>query len=227
MQELLKLKTIPQIVKKEKLISSMMHGDYLLDDFSLERAESVRKELRDLMAYIPDKPSYYIIHTADWIVDGDEGEGPFVKQKTYAEKAQEYIDKDSPALAKLRNLDELTADEKANLHDVFTVQLGTLADYNAWSNNTPLLPFLRVQTGINEAAIQTKFGSFLNDSVLDEAQLAFMSQIIDYARTNGDITAADLLKVSPFCDMDIMGLFGAEKFGYVKQLINGLHKTVM
>ena len=53
-----------------------------------------------------------------------------------------------------------------------------------------------------------------------------MSQIIDYARTNGDITAADLLKVSPFCDMDIMGLFGAAKFGYVKQLINGLHKPV-
>ena len=46
-------------------------------------------------------------------------------------------------------------------------------------------------------------------------------------RTNGDITAADLLKVSPFCDMDIMGLFGPAKFGYVKQLISGLHKPVM
>ena len=227
MQELLKLKTIPEIVKKEKLITAMIHGDYLLDDFSLERAESVRLELRDLMTYIPDKPSYYIIDTADWIVEDGQDEGPYVRQKSYAEKAQEYIDKDSPALAKLRNLDELTADEKAHLTDVFTVQLGTLADYNAWSHNMPLLPFLRIQTGINDAAIQTKFGTFFNSDVLDKAQLAFMSQIIDYARTNGDITAADLLKVSPFCDMDIMGLFGAEKFGYVKQLINGLHKTVM
>ena len=47
------------------------------------------------------------------------------------------------------------------------------------------------------------------------------------ARTDGDITAADLLRLSPFCDMDIMGLFGAAKFAYVKQLINGLHKPVM
>lgn len=228
MEELLKLKTIPDIVKKEKLITSMMHGDYLLDDFSLERAEQVRKDLRDLMTYIPDKPGYYIIDTADWIVDpGTDNPDTFVKQKSYAEKAQEYIDHDSPALAKLRNLDELSNDEKNSLSDVFTVQLGTLADYNAWSGSMPLLPFLRIQTGINDSAIQTKFGSFLNSNVLDEAQMTFMQQIIDYARTNGDITAADLLKVSPFCDMDIMGLFGAAKFAYVKQLINGLHKPVM
>ena len=223
MEELLKLKIIPDVLKREKLITSMMHGDYLLDDFSLERAEYVRLELRDLMNYIPDKKDYYVINTADWIVDGD----PIIKPKSYAERAQEVIDKDSPALAKLRNLDELTDDEKSELNDIFTVQLGTLADYNTWSNNTPLLPFLRIQTGINDSAIQTKFGSFLNSAVFDDTQMEFMMQIIDYARTNGDITASDLLKVSPFCDTDIMGLFGPAKLGYVKQLVNGLHKPVM
>ncbi|MBQ9009937.1 MAG: hypothetical protein IJ088_11485, partial [Clostridia bacterium] len=106
-------------------------------------------------------------------------------------------------------------------------QLGSLAEYNTWSGEMPILPFLRIQTGINDSAIQTKFGSFLNDSVLDEMQLTFMMQIIEYARQNGDITASDLQKVSPFCDVDIVGLFGAEKFDYVKQLINGLHKTVV
>jgi type I restriction enzyme R subunit len=229
MEELRKLKTIPDVLKKEKLIESMRHGDYLLDNFSLERAEYVRKELRDLMSYIPDKPSYYIINVADWISDDGDGGGTDIAkpQKTYAEKAREYIDKDSPALAKLRNLDDLTEAEKTQLKDVFTSQLGSQADYAAWSGNTPLLPYLRTRTGINESAVQTKFGSFLNGSVLNSTQLEFMKQIIDYARTNGDITAADLMKVSPFCDTDIMGLFGADKFPYVKQLINGLHKPVM
>ena len=228
MEELRKLKTIPDVLKKEKLIESMRHGDYLLDNFSLERAEYVRKELRDLMSYIPDKPSYYIINVADWISDDPGGTTNFAKpQKSYAEKAREYIDKDSPALAKLRNLDELTEDDKAQLKDVFTSKLGSPAEYAAWSGNTPLLPYLRTQTGINESAVQTKFGSFLNSGVLNSTQLEFMKQIIDYARTNGDITAADLMKVSPFCDTDIMGLFGADKFPYVKQLINGLHKPVM
>ena len=118
-------------------------GNYLPDVLP-GHAEQVRKDLRDLMSYIPDKPSYYIIDVADWTVDSDsDNPGPFVHQKSYAEKAQAYIDHDSPALAKLRNLDELTDDEKTNLSDVFTVQLGTLADYNAWSGSMPLLPFLR------------------------------------------------------------------------------------
>lgn len=224
MQELTKLKRIPDVLKKEKLISSMMHGDYLLDDFSLERAEQVREDLRDLMNYIPDKPGYYIVNAPDIVIDRGTSGGD---NKPYADRAREYIDKDSPELAKLRNLDPLTNAEKDILMDVFTVQLGTLSEYNTWSGNTPLLPFLRIQTGINDEAIQTKFGSFLNNNVLDEMQLTFMQQIIEYARVNGDVTTGDLMKVSPFCDVNIMELFGAEKFDYLKQLINGLHKTVV
>ena len=54
-----------------------------------------------------------------------------------------------------------------------------------------------------------------------------MTQIIDYARTNGDIKMMDMQTVHPFSDTDIIGLFGPVKIGYVKQLINGLHKPVM
>ena len=223
MQELTKLKRIPDVLKKEKLISSMMHGDYLLDDFSLERAEQVREDLRDLMNYIPDKSEYYIIDIPDTVIDRGPGGGG---GKSYADRAREYIDKDSTELAKLRNLDPLTEAEKNNLKNVFTVQLGTLSEFNTWSGNASLLPFLRTQTGINDDAIQTKFGSFLNNNILDERQLVFMQQIIEYARINGDVTTGDLMKVSPFCDVDIMELFGADKFDYLKQLINGLHKPV-
>ena len=90
----------------------------------------------------------------------------------------------------------------------------------------PLLPFLRVQVGIADSAISTKFGSFYNADILDSEQMEYMTQIINYAKENGDITISDLMKVSPFCDVDIVDLFG-DKIGYIKTLVNGLHKPVM
>lgn len=224
--ELVKLKTIPEIVQKEELIKDMRNADLLFEDFSLEKCERVRTELRGLMAYIPDDQKYYVIESKDFIIDTSAEGSSLKKEKTYAEKAQEYIEKGNPALAKLRNLDELTQAEKDDLDSMFKTKLGTPADYAAWSDNKPLLPFLRVQTGIADEAIQTKFGTFLNPETLNEQQLIYMNQIISYARENGDITFMDLQRVSPFCDVDIMGLFGP-KIAHIKTLINGLHHPVM
>lgn len=225
MAELLKLKNIPEIVKKEKLINQMRNADYVFDDFSIERCETVRKELRDLMAYIPDHKEFHVYRTDDFVIDVGP-DSTIKKEKTYVEKAEEYIAKMPPVLAKIRNLDELTQAEKDNLEATFKSQLGSAADYAAWSNNKPLLPFLRIQVGIADEAIDTKFGSFLNDGILDAAQLTYMKQIIDYTRENGDISFLDLQKVSPFCDVDIMSMFGV-KITHIKSLINGLHKPVM
>ena len=44
MEALLKLKTIPAIVAKTQLITDMIDGAYLFDQFSLERAEFMRQE---------------------------------------------------------------------------------------------------------------------------------------------------------------------------------------
>lgn len=71
-----------------------------------------------------------------------------------------------------------------------------------------------------------RFGSFLNNSVFDEEQLAFLRQIIVHARENGDITYTDIQTVSPFCDIDPFDFFG-DKVGYFKQLVDGLHKPIL
>lgn len=225
MNALLKLKTIPAIVEKTDLITAMIDGAYLLDHFSLERAEDVRKALRDLMSYIPDKQGYTIINVADWVEDKENsGIGD---DKPYPQKAQEFLSGSNlPSLAKLRNLDPLTEDEKNELKAIFTSKLGTEAEFNAWAGSMALLPFLRLQVGISDEAIQTKFGSFLNAQTLNPMQLNYCQQIVDYARKNGDITMTVLLKESPFCDMDVTQIFGAN-IVYIKQLINGLHKPVI
>ncbi len=225
MKELLKLKTIPAVVQKEQLIRDMVNCEYLYDNFSLERAESVRKQLRDLMQYLPNIKRYFIIDIPDEIyVDGDD---PVDIQKPYAEKAMEFIaNSNHPSLAKIRNLDALTDDEKAELTQVFCEKLGTEAECSTWTNGKALLPFLRMQVGIADEAITTKFGTILNDSRLDEMQKNYLNQIVEYARKNGDISFMDLQQVSPFCDYDIMDLFG-DKVSLIKNLVNGIHKSVM
>ena len=225
MNALLKLKTIPAIVEKTDLITAMIDGAYLLDHFSLERAETVRKALRDLMNYIPDKQGYTVINVPDWGEDkGNSGTGD---DKPYSQKAQEFLASSKlPSLAKLRNLDPLTQDEKDELKAVFTSKLGTEAEFNAWAGGTSLLTFLRLQVGISDEAIQTKFGSFLNAQTLNPMQLNYCQQIVDYARKNGDVTMTVLLRESPFCDMDVTQIFGAN-IGYIKQLIDGLHKPIL
>ena len=178
------------------------------------------------MRYIPDKKEYHVINTSDFVIDDGVGPG-LAKKVTYEDRVRDYLlTSNNSALAKLRNLDELTQEEKDELADQFTSKLGTPADYAKWAGNAALLPFLRIQVGIADEAVQTKFGSFLNGDNLDNEQLAYMQQIIDYCRTNGDITFMDLQRVSPFCDVDIMDLFGP-KIVHIKALINGLHKPVM
>ena len=192
----------------------------------MEKCEKVRKELRDLMKYIPEKSPVYIIQTKDMVIDNVDGDTEVAREKSYAEKAREYIVKGSPSLAKIRNLDDLTQAEKDELETVFKSQLGSEADYAAWSGNKPLFSFLRVQVGIADEAIETKFGSFLNTDTLNEDQMQYMQQIINYTRENGDIGFTDLQRESPFCDIDIMTLFGTN-ISYIKTLVNGLHRPVL
>lgn len=224
MQALLKLATIPEVTSKRGLIQSMMDGDALFGQFSLEQAEKIRLALRDLMVYLPDEETLHIINVPDWIETDVPAGG--ILEKPYAEKAMDYLQTSKhTALAKLRNLDDLTSVEKQELEAVFQQRLGTLADYHAWSNQMPLLPFLRKIIGISEQAIKTKFGSFLNPETLNEQQLSLCQQIVSYARRNGDITATVLLHEAPFSDVDLVQVFG-QKFSLVKQLVNGLHGPV-
>ncbi len=224
MKELLKLKTIPDIVKDEQLIQNMVNCDYLYDNFSLEKAENIRLRLRNLMQFLPNKKNYWIVNIPDKITDDDNTTAQF--EKPYQEKALEYIQSSgNPSFAKIRNLDMLSEDEKNELKNIFQNQLGTSADFNTWSGNKALLPFIRLQTGIADEAIQIKFGTIINDASLNDMQKNYINQIIDYAKTNGDITFMDLQRVSPFCDYNITDLF-SDKLMTIKELINGIHKPV-
>ena len=223
-EELMKLKSIPDIMNKMDLLEEMYDCKLIFDNFSLEKVESVRKEMRGLMTYLPDYKGFVIIDHEDYEIIDPTDTAP--KEKTYKEKIGEYLaDTKNPILAKIMNLDELTKEEQDELENQFTNVLGSVSDFKSISKGLPLLPFIRLQVGFTDAAVSNKFSSFLNSNILDPQQLAFCNQIIDYTRVNGDFTPKIILTVSPFSDMDVVNLFGT-KFSYVKQLISGLHKPV-
>ena len=224
---LLKLKTIPEVMKKESIIAPLLDGEQFIDDFSLEKGEFVRTELRDLMRYIEDKRKYYIVDFPDTLISKDEQSG-ISKQKSYADKLDSYLNDDSnTTLAKIRMLEPLNDDEKTQLTHDLKEKIGTAADYASIAGSMAVLPFVRKQIGISDEAIEIKFGETLRcDQLSDEAR-EYLLQMIEFARVNGDITAQQLQVESPFCDVDFDELFPDDSMLYLKTVLDGLHKPVV
>ena len=221
---LLKIKSIPEILNHVNSLKELYDCKSIFENFSLEQIEKTRKELRNLMIYLPDYKEFVVFSLDDYLIDNPVSTAP--REKTYKEKVDEYLaDTRNPILAKIMNLDELTKDEQEELNIQFTVNMGSTSEFNNISHGLGLLPYIRLQIGFTNEAVINKFGSFLNSSVLDSQQLEFCNQIIEYTKINGDFTPLLLQTVSPFCDVDVVNVFGT-KFMYIRQLISGLHKPV-
>ena len=227
MEGLQKQMNIPQVRKQEKLINDMKDGAYLLDNFTLERAEDVRLKLRELMAYLPDDEKYYVIDLPDKLIDGSELDG-LGGSSSYEDRVGEYLaDGNNVILEKLRTLEPLTAEEQEELRRAFTEKLGSPADYASWSGDSEFsLPFIRKQVGIAEEAVQAKVGSIINDPSLTPQQRAYYEQMVLYARANGDIDAMTLQQRSPFKDMNLVKLFGPEGMKRLKAVLDALHGPI-
>lgn len=232
-EELLTLKTIPDILNNEKVLQSVIDLDAILNNFSLENTEKLRLSLRELMVYLPDRENRpTIIDVGDPLEEPDEEDSSSVAplEKSYADKARDYLNDHiaDPALVKLTNLDSLDQTEKDELKKVFKQDLGSEAEFSAWSNGMSLLPYLRQQLGISDNAISTKFGSFLKLDPLTQDQLDYLNEIIQYVRTNGDLTMKELGNNPNICPVpggDFSAFFGSN-LKYLKELIDGLHLPI-
>lgn len=89
-----------------------------------------------------------------------------------------------------------------------------------------LAVFIRSIVGVEQDAINQKFGMFLNENVLNSQQQEFVKAIIDYVRENGDICTEDLIEKSPFDNYDIVSLFGSN-ITIVTSIVNQIHKSIL
>ena len=219
----------PEISSHEKEIKRLHNGESVLNDFSLAKCEKVRKELRGLMIYIPLESNTYVIDVEDQIIKSGTdvmGEDVPVAKQSYPERATEFIsNSEDIVFMKLQNLEKLTEEDKAHLTKIFTQDLGTSLDFAMWSNNKPMFAFLRSRVGINDSAISVQFGTFLNTNVLNEQQYELASQIVKYAKVNGDVTFKDLGQSELFKNIDFTKTFGTNA-KYIKQLVSTIHDAI-
>lgn len=206
------LGSIDEIAAKAKELKELASDEIWLKP-DIERIEMLRKALRMLMPYLKDEKKALVDLQIDDRVQERFGAGWMPDVRTYREKVIDYLLKhsDSPVIAKIRALEKLTHEDMDEIERVCFKELGTREDFEAENKDSEgrsLAGFLRSLTGLDQKAVNDRFGEFLNDNSLTVDQQSFVSEVIDYLRANGEVSVDDLKAKAPFNDMDLAEIFG-------------------
>ena len=205
-----------------------LSGEVFWQDPEIDRLEKYREAVRDLMKYLPPKGGSVIIDVEDEIQDKENPPDMLIDIRTYKERVVDYIleHSDNETVRKIKNIDPIDADDLKELERILWEELGTKEEYSKATDITNLAAFIRSIVGVDQHAVNEKFGAFLNDNVMNSQQQEFVKAIIDYVRENGDIEAGDLIESSPFDNYDILALFGPN-IQYVTSLVNQIHSCIV
>ena len=195
---------IPEIIAQKELIDKILHTDYVgtagISDF-----EYIRKQLRDLIKYIPiDKRRFDTNFIDDILEQKENGCGGIVEEElqNYKAKAEYYIRQhmDDTVIAKLRCNIPLTNSDIQALEQVLWNELGSREEYDETVGSIPLGEFVRSITGLDMNAAKQAFSSFLDDASLNSQQIYFVNQVIEYIVHNGMMKDLSVLQEAPFSD---------------------------
>lgn len=207
--------TIPAVKEQKEFINLILNTDYV-KTAGLNEFETIRKNIRDLIKYIPkiELPIYNTnfdddILTIDWKPSelGDDG------LQNYKMKVNHYIrtHMDAAAIAKLHTNQPLSAADIRELEKVLWSELGTKEDYEKEYQGKPLGELVREIVGLDMNAAKEAFSKFLNEVNLDDRQIYFVNQIINYIVKNGMMKDFSVMQEAPFTDRgDIAELFGGD-----------------
>ena len=195
---------IPEITAQSELINQILHTSYV-DDAGINEFENIRQKLRGLMKYIIHKG--VLIDTrilADEILSMDWKESELENDdlKNYKMKAEFYIrqNQDNAVIAKLKTNQPLTSADVKALEEILWSELGTKQDYENEYGSKPLGEFVREIVGLDMNAAKEAFAEFLNDTSLDNNQIYFVNQIVEYIVHNGLMKDLSVLQDAPFTD---------------------------
>ena len=132
----------------------------------------------------------------------------------------------NPVVKKIKNLEKINANDLKELEHILWNELGSKADYEKTTDTENLAVFIRSLVGLEQSAINEKFGDFLSGNVLNPQQQEFVKTIIDYVRENGNIELTDLANTSPFNEYPIIDIFG-ENIGILQTIVNTFNNAVL
>ena len=194
---------IPEIMAQADFLNKLIYTDYIANA-GINEFECIRKNLRELIKYIPKGGPKYTTNFIDDII-GKEIKPAEIENddlKNYKMKAEYYVrqNQDQIAIKKLRTNLPLTKADIASLEKVLWSELGTKADYEAEYGQKPLGEFVRELVGLDMNAAKEAFADYLNDVNLDSRQIYFVNQIVEYIVHNGMMKDFSVLQEAPFTD---------------------------
>ena len=207
--------TVPEIAAQAELIHQILHTDYI-DRAGISEFETIRTKLRDLIKYIPVEIQKYDtdfddeILSSEWRESDLTGSGEF---ENYKVKAEHYVRQhvNESVFGKLHSNVPLTSNDITELEKVLWEDLGTKEDYESAYGEKPLGEFVREIVGMEMTAAKEAFAEFLNDVNLDEKQIFFVNQIVEYIVHNGVMKDLSVLQESPFTDKgSVVTIFGEQ-----------------
>ena len=194
---------IPEIQAQSEFINMILHTDYV-DAAGINEFEEIRERLRNLMKYLPHSNVRYDTNFADELlsIEWNESELENDELKNYKANAEYYIrqHQDNIAIAKLKTNQPLTAADIATLEEALWQEVGTKQDYEQEYGSKPLGEFVREIVGLDMNAAKEAFSEYLTNTSLDDRQIYFVNQIVEYIVHNGILKDFSVLQESPFTD---------------------------
>lgn len=225
---------IPEIQVQSELLDKILHTNYL-DESDIDDFEMIRKNLRDLIKYIPRTGKIYITDFEDDILSVNWNESNLENDdlQNYKEKLEYYIkqhQKDNPVIMKLRENKPLDKNDLNELENIIWNQLGTKQDYYSEVGEKPLGEFVREIVGLDMNAAKEAFSKYLDERDMNKNQIYFVNQIVEFIVRNGMMKDMSVLQESPFTDKgNVVELFGDDinLWSGIQSIINSINKNAM
>jgi type I restriction enzyme R subunit len=201
---LTKYGTIPAVGAQKAFIETLLHTG-CIEQGGVNKFEMIRVKLRDLMKYLEHEPAVrYDTNFKDLIECTAENPPHYNTDdlENYRKKVDYYIrqHEDNPVIAKLKTNRPLTPRDMKALETILWSEVGTKEDYKKEYGDLPLGELIRSVVGLDMQAAKEAFSRFLSDVHLDQRQIYFVNQIVNYIVQNGVLKDFTVLQGSPFTD---------------------------
>ena len=221
--------SIPQVLAKKTQLQQLSSQQYW-NEPTIESLEMLREAVRALMIFLDSSANgrKIDVHISDEVISNGNNINTTIDIRTYRQKVIDYLleHSDSPVIKKIKNLEKINAADLKELERILWNELGSEEDYKKTTNTKNLAVFIRSLVGLEQSAINEKFGAFLSGNVLNPQQQEFVKTIIDYVRENGNIELSDLANTSPFNEYSIVDIFG-DNIEILQTIVNTFNNAVL
>lgn len=221
--------SIPQVQARKNELKQLASAQYW-ENPTLETLENLRESVRTLMMFLDSSAGgkKIDVYISDEVLPNGDNTNITIDIRTYKQKVIDYLldHSDKAVIRKIKNLEKINAEDLKELERILWNELGTEEDYKKATDKENLAVFIRSLVGLEQSAINEKFGEFLSGNTLNPQQQEFIKTIIDYVRENGNIELSDLANTSPFNDYSIIDIFG-DNIEILQRIVSTFNNVVV